>query len=67
MNTLNRFLGDEVDNQDYYSAYCTYLHGRFPERMDILKLKESQGCVLFDGECWRVFDLEKLSRDRIKL
>ena len=60
VNIIERCCGEAVDNQESYTEYCTFLLGRIPERMDILQATDHDGCVLFDGECWRKFSVDKL-------
>jgi len=63
LRSIGRCFGKKVERQEYYNDYCSYLLGRPPEREDILLNEDSDGRVIYDGKCWRVFDLDKYSCD----
>jgi len=62
MKSMNRIFGKEVKNQDHYTRYCSNLFKRPPERVDIIAGDNSDSCIIYDGENWREFRIDRAGR-----
>jgi len=59
MKSIDKIFGKEVKDQAHYTRYCSNLFKRPPERMDIIAADNSDSCIIFDGECWREFKIDR--------
>ena len=55
MDTIEKFCGKQIEDQEHYYGYCSMLFGRPPEKLDVLAAENATDFVIFDGECWREF------------
>jgi len=62
MKSIERIFGKAVNNQAHYTRYCSHLFKRPPERMDIIAADNSDSCIIFDGENWREFRIDRAKR-----
>ena len=59
MKSIDKIFGKEVKNQSHYTRYCSNLFKRPPERMDIIAADNSDRCIIYDGERWREFCIDR--------